>query len=348
MLQTHAFLPLHSCLILLGYIAREFSGILGYKSVVGSGAWSMGTLARWSRVFRAFSGELNRSASTAIPFNKPKIGIALGGGFARGLSHIGVLKVLEEEHIPVDFVAGTSVGSIIGAAYCSGMSTRELEELARMVRFKDFARWTISRYGFASNDRMRGFLCRFLKCRTFEELRIPLAVAATDFVSGEGMIFRTGDLIDPVRASCAYPGMFLPVHFQERQFVDGMLSYPVPAQPLRKMGADRVFAVHLSASWGNLQGPRHIFDVIGQCFSIAQETMCDGWLSQTDVRIEPDVRGFSYDSFDRAAELIAAGETAARAMLPSILPLLAPPPQVETRERRVPKTAITRAPAPAS
>ncbi len=309
----------------------------------------MGTLARWSRVFRAFSGELNRS-TTAIPFHKPKIGVALGGGFARGLAHIGVLKVLEEENIPVDFVAGTSVGSIIGAAYCSGMSTRELEELARLVRFKDFARWTLSRYGFASNDRMRGFLCRFLKCRTFEELRIPLAVAATDFVSGEGMIFRTGDLIDPVRASCAYPGMFLPVHFQGRQYVDGMLSYPVPAQPLRKMGADRVIAVHLSANWVNLQGPRHIFDVIGQCFSIAQESMCDGWHPQTDVKIEPDVGGFSYDSFDRAADLIKVGETAARALLPQIRELVAPLVQTQTEitPRRTPKTAITRTPAPAS
>jgi NTE family protein len=310
----------------------------------------MGTLARWSRVVRAFSGQFNRSASIAVPFQKPKIGIALGGGFARGLAHVGVLKVLEEEGIPIDFIAGTSVGSIIGAAYCSGMSTCELEEVARMVRFKDFARWTISRYGFASNDRMTGFLRKLLKCRTFEELRIPLAVAATDFVSGEGMVFRTGDLIDPVRASCAYPGMFLPVQFGGRQYVDGMLSYPVPAQPLRKMGADRVISVHLSPSWGNLQGPRHIFDVIGQCFSIAQESMCDGWHPQTDVKIEPDVRGFSYDSFDRAADLIKVGETAARALLPEIRQLIAPPvpAPAEITPRHAPKPGISRSPAPAS
>lgn len=310
----------------------------------------MGTLARWSRVFRAFSGQLNGSASIAAPFQKPKIGIALGGGFARGLAHIGVLKVLEEENIPIDFVAGTSVGSIIGAAYCSGMSTRELEEVARLVRFKDFARWTLSRYGFASNDRMTGFLRKLLKCRTFEELRIPLAVATTDFVSGEGMVFRSGDLVDPVRASCAYPGMFLPVQFGGHQYVDGMLSYPVPAQPLRAMGADRVIAVHLSANWGNLQGPRHIFDVIGQCFSIAQESMCASWHAQTDVKIEPDVRGFSYDSFDRAAALIKVGETAARELLPQIRQLIAPPVETQTaiKPRRAPKAGITRSPAPAS
>ena len=314
------------------------------------GAWSMGALARWSRSFRAFSREFGRSTSAAIPSVKPRIGIALGGGFARGLAHIGVLKVLEQENIPIDFIAGTSVGSIIGAAYCSGMDTRELEEVARMVRFKDFARWTISRYGFASNDRMAVFLGKLLKCRTFEELRIPLAVAATDFVSGEGMVFRTGDLVDPVRASCAYPGMFLPVQIGGRQYVDGMLSYPVPAQPLRKMGADRVIAVHLSPSWGNLPGPRHIFDVIGQCFSIAQESMCDGWHPHTDVKIEPDVRGFSYDCFDRAAELIQVGETAARALLPQIRELVTPPVTVSTEisAQRAAKTGITRTPAPAS
>ncbi|HLH08731.1 MAG TPA: patatin-like phospholipase family protein [Terriglobales bacterium] len=310
----------------------------------------MGTLARWTRSFRAFKKEFSRSNSPSFPitpFRKAKFGIALGGGFARGLAHIGVLKVLEEEKVPIDFVAGTSVGSIIGAAYCSGMSTRELEEVARLVRFKDFARWTISRYGFASNDRMAGFLKKLLKCRTFEELRIPLAVAATDFVTGEGMVFRSGGLVDPVRASCAYPGMFLPVHFDGRQFVDGMLSYPVPAQPLRKMGADRVISVHLSANWVNLQGPRHIFDVIGQCFSIAQESMCDAWHAQTDVKIEPDVRGFSYDSFDRAAELIAAGETAARVMLPAIRKLLEP--AVRELEKSVVGTnsPVTSSPAPA-
>ena len=309
------------------------------------GAWSMGALARWSRSFRAFTKGFGRSASS---FQKPRIGVALGGGFARGLAHIGVLKVLEEENVPIDFVAGTSVGAIVGAAYCSGMSTLELEELARLVRFKDFARWTISRYGFASNDRMAGFLRRFLKCRTFEELRIPLAVAATDFVSGEGVVFRTGDLIDPVRASCAYPGMFLPVQFGGHQYVDGMLSYPVPAQPLRNMGAEHVISVHLSASWLNLQGPRHVFDVIGQCFSIAQETMGDTWISQTDVKIEPDVRGFSYDGFDRAGELIAVGEEAARVMMPFIRDLLAPPARVTKSARTMPKAGITRSPAPAS
>jgi NTE family protein len=253
------------------------------------------------------------------------VGIALGGGFARGIAHVGVLKVLHEEGIPIDFIAGTSVGSIIGAAYCSGVSAKELEEIASLVRFKDFARWTLSRYGIASNDRMARFLGKMLKCRTFEDLKIPLAVAATDFTSGEGVVFRSGPLVDAVRASCAYPGMFLPVSIQGRLLVDGLLAHTVPTVPLRDMGAERVLAVYLSAHWVNLTGPRHLFDVIGQCFSIAQQKMCGVWEAAANITLQPDVRGFSYDGFDRAPELIRAGEAAARASLPVIKQWLAQP-----------------------
>src|ERR1700685_1302834 len=121
----------------------------------------------------------------------PAIGLALGGGFARGIAHIGVLKVLEEECIPIRMVAGTSVGALIGAAYCSGLTIDELEEIAHKVRFTSFARWTLSRYGFATTDRMVSFLMRTLKVHTFEELRIPLGVTATDFNTGEGMVFTS-------------------------------------------------------------------------------------------------------------------------------------------------------------
>ena len=118
------------------------------------------------------------------------LGLALGGGFARGIAHIGVLKVLEEENIPVSLVAGTSVGALIGAAYCSGVTIAELTQMSTRVRFKDFARWTLSRYGFASNERMIKFLSSILKVKTFEELQIPLAVTATDFSTGAGAVFH--------------------------------------------------------------------------------------------------------------------------------------------------------------
>jgi NTE family protein len=285
---------------------------------------------------KAFGRELTRPlpqlGSLAEPAPRPKLGIALGGGFARGLAHIGVLKVLEEEQIPVDFVAGTSVGSVIGAGYASGVCAKELDEIAHLVRFKDFSRWTFSRFGLFSNDKMAIFLGKILRCKTFEELKIPLAVAATDIISGDAVVFTSGDLVNPVRASCAYPGMFQPVQIGSRLLVDGLLAHAVPAMPLREMGAERVLSVYLAAHWVKPRGPRHVFDVIGQCFSIAQDRMCGPWRAASDLVLEPEIGDFGYDDFARATDLIRAGEVACRAAMPTIrqwftatLPQPAPP-----------------------
>ncbi len=250
--------------------------------------------------------------------DKKGIGLALGGGFARGIAHIGVLKVLEREKIPIKCIAGTSVGSLIGAAYCSGVSTAELERISAKVRFKHIARWTLSRYGFASSERMIGFLSSLLKVRNFEELRIPLTIATTDFSTGESVLFNSGPLIDPVRASCAYPGMFSPIRIQGRLLIDGMLSHAVPAEPLRRSGAGRIIAVHLKGRWTNNDEPRHLFDVIGQCFAIAQEMSSGRWKQAADLVIEPEVSAYKYDAFEYAADMIYAGERATDAVLPKI------------------------------
>lgn len=278
----------------------------------------MKSLGKIIRSVQAFGRELSRKSGPDAAARVPAIGLALGGGFARGIAHIGVLKVLEEEGIPVRVVAGTSVGALIGATYCSGLSIAELEDVARNTRFATFARWTLSRCGFASNDRMISFLTRTLKVRTFEELRIPLGVTATDFNTGEGVVFHSGSIIDPVRASCAYPGMFLPVEIRGRYLVDGMLSHPVPTRPLREMGADRVLAVHLKGTWSKGGAPRHLFDVIGQSFAIAQDAMSSLWRQAADLIIEPDVAGFAYDDFKHAGDLIRVGEMAMRAALPEV------------------------------
>jgi len=276
-----------------------------------------------ARSVKAFTEEMKRPVPGAkvepeTVSNTPKLGVALGGGFARGLVHVGILKVLEQENIPISFLGGTSVGAVIAAAYCSGVSAKELEEIAHLVRFSSFARWTLSRYGLASNDRMIGFLQKLVKVKTFEECRIPLAISATDFVTGDPVVFKSGPLIDPIRASCAYPGMFLPVNVNGRLMVDGLLAHSVPAEPLKEMGADKVLAVYLSAHWVNAKGPRHIFDVIGQCFSIAQAKMCHLWKVHSDLVLEPNVDGFSYDGFERAKELVKVGEDAARSVVPQM------------------------------
>lgn len=294
------------------------------------------SLGRIIRSVQAFGRELSgKNAPTASP-RIPAIGLALGGGFARGIAHVGVLRVLEQEGIPVSVVTGTSVGALIGASYCSGLTPDELHRIAHTVRFTTFARWTISRCGFASNDRMVSFLNRILKVKTFEDLRIPLGVSATDFNTGEGVVFHTGSIVDPVRASCAYPGMFLPVEIGGRYLVDGMLSHPVPTRPLRDMGADKVLAIHLKGTWSSGGAPRHLFDVIGQSFAIAQDAMAPVWRSAADLVVEPDVAGFAYDDFKRSDELIRVGEEAMRKAMPMVrkwmeIPAKATYPAVERR-----------------
>lgn len=303
-------------------------------------------LGKIIRSVQAFGREFSRKAAPIITtptVRVPSIGVALGGGFARGIAHIGVLKVLEEEGIPVRVITGTSVGALIGACYCSGLTLDEMHDVALNTRFTSFARWTLSRCGFASNDRMISFLTRTLKCKTFEDLRIPLGVTATDFNTGQGVVFHSGSVIDPVRASCAYPGMFLPVQIRGRYYIDGMLSYPVPTRPLREMGADRILAVHLKGNWNTGGAPRNLFDVIGQSFAIAQDAMSSLWKTAADLVIEPDVAGFGYDDFKRSDDLIKVGEAAMRAALPEVRKWMPAPPEVSPSASTAP---VVSRPAP--
>lgn len=260
------------------------------------------------------------SLPKARPHNqeRPVVGLALGGGFARGLAHIGVLKVLEANGIPIHAVAGVSVGAVIGGAYASGMTVREMEETARSVRFRDFASWTVSRLAFASNARMDQFLRRFVKATSFEDLRMPLAVMATDLVNGDAVTYKSGDLITPIRASCAYPGLFLPVQMGERTLIDGGFSCAVPTAALAAMGCTHVIAVHLICNPFPSAIPTNIVQMVAQCFNLLQKRAGSDWRRHAKCILEPTVINHSWDSFDKYAELIEAGEQAARAAMPGI------------------------------
>jgi NTE family protein len=250
------------------------------------------------------------------PHARPKIGVALGGGFARGIAHLGVLRVLEEEQIPVDYVTGTSAGALLAIAYASGHTIPEIVHQARATRFKDFGNWKLSWLGLASNQKLEHYPRRFLGVSTFEDLKIPLAIAATDLASGQPVYFSHGQLGPALRASCAYPGMFVPVEIEGRMLVDGFLAAPVPVDAARGMGADVVIAVFLENA--NNRKPTSIVDVIGLSFGILQRHADLEWRRAADVIIEPNVKDFLWDDFDKTAELIAAGEAAARAALPKI------------------------------
>jgi NTE family protein len=251
------------------------------------------------------------------------------------VAHIGVLRVLEQNRIPIHGVAGTSAGSVIAAAVAGGATTDCLIRQARGVRFRDFAGWTISRMGFASNDRMAQFLARAFPQSRFERLKLPLAIAATDLLSGEPVIFRHGDLIEAVRASCAYPGLFLPVKVNGRTLVDGTFSYPIPTAPLRQMGVTRIIAVHVGGPHP-LKLPENVFQVVNQCFALMQQRIGADWRRQADIVIEPDLKDFDWSDFSQVDRLIAAGEAAARAALPAIRRLLEPAPATPRRPELAP------------
>jgi len=177
---------------------------------------------------------------------KARIGLALGSGAARGLAHIGVLKVLEENEIPVAAIAGTSIGAMIGAFYAAGVPVARMEEIACDVDWRDLTRLVDPVFpgaGFIDGKKVGRFIAELLPVHSFEELRIPLAVTATDIETGENLIIRQGNLLEAVRAAIAFPGLFTPVRFRERFLVDGGLCNPVPADVVREMGADKVLGV---------------------------------------------------------------------------------------------------------
>jgi NTE family protein len=256
------------------------------------------------------------------PQARPRVGLALGGGFARGIAHLGVLRVLEQEHIPVDYLGGTSAGALLAISYASRHDIPAIEAQAKATRFKDFGNWNLSWLGLASNKRLEYYPRKYLGVSTFEELRIPLAIAATDLGTGEAVYFTRGPLGPALRASCAYPGMFVPVELEGRTLVDGFLAAPVPVDAVRSMGADVVIGVFLEAA--SDRKPSSIVDVIGLSFAILQRHADLEWRGKADVIIEPNVKDFLWDDFDKTSELIAVGETAARAALPQIRAALAP------------------------
>ena len=173
--------------------------------------------------FRTFAAGEDRPGA-----ERPRVGLALAGGFARGIAHVGVIRALINADIPIDCVAGTSVGALIGACYCAGVPLEDMQRIASATSFADFGRWTPSWLGLATNQRMETYFSRFTHLKTFEELKTPLAIAATDINAGISVYYTRGQIAPALRGSCAYPGLFVPIQFEGRTLVDGFLTAPVP------------------------------------------------------------------------------------------------------------------------
>ncbi|MDT4897707.1 MAG: hypothetical protein QOH25_2784 [Acidobacteriota bacterium] len=271
---------------------------------------------------------------------RPRVGLALSGGVARGNAHIGVLRVLEENHIPIDYIAGTSAGALVAAAYAAGMTIDEIAETGRALRWRDVGRVTLSRLGIQSNARMEEFARARLPINRFEELRIPLAVVATDLKSGSAVILTEGDVAFAIRASCALPGWYVPVTDEHgRQLVDGGLVANIPTAAARILGADIVIAVDVNSEGAKFIGPPHsIIGVLLQSIMVVQRTASIHQLHDADVVISPKTGHIRWDEMGRVDDLIALGEQAARPTIARIKhliePSIEPPAKWYQRRRR--------------
>ena len=263
---------------------------------------------------------------------KRKVGLALSGGAARGLAHVGVLAVLKKEGIPIDMIAGTSMGAIIGAFYAQGKDINQIKDAVmslsrrKMLSLVDLA---LPRTGFIKGKRVKDWLKSIIGDIDFEDLKIPFACVATDISTGEEVVIKQGSVVEGVRASSSMPVIFTPAKWQGRYLVDGGLVNPVPVRVLREMGADFVIAVNVnpyiadSIQGASKEQPEnakapHIFSIVRRMLNIMEYQAAMSGLKEADVTITPKVGHIGPGNFHRARECILRGQRAARHALPEI------------------------------
>ena len=256
---------------------------------------------------------------------RKKIGIALSGGAARGFAHLGVLKVLREHNIPIDFVAGTSAGSIVGAAFASGLSIEEIVEMGKQMTWFRMTKFSFSAKGFLSNAAMGAMLRKSFPHDKFENLPIPFAAVTCDLQTGEAVVLQNkGDLIDAVRASCAIPGIFTPVEIDGKGLFDGGVVANVPTKAVKKLGAEIVIAVDVLASGASYWGtPSTFLGIFFQSTMMLLRAASKAHHYRADVVIIPKIAHLRPDEIGKMDEFIKLGEEAALEKIDEIKKLLA-------------------------
>jgi NTE family protein len=256
------------------------------------------------------------------PTVKPiKIGLALGGGAARGFAHVGVIKALENQGIFPDIIVGTSAGAVVGALYAAGNNGFELQKLAHKLDEAKISDWSLPDRGVLKGEALQQFVNDAVGQRPLEALKKPFAAVATDLRSGESVVFRTGNTGMAVRASATVPGVFQPVTIHGREYVDGGLTSLIPVRAARQMGADVVIAVDISARPSN-QPLRGTLDILLQTVTIMGQSLARYELKETDVVIRPAVGSVGSADFLARHDAILAGEQAVQQALPQIREVL--------------------------
>ncbi len=256
-------------------------------------------------------------APAVTPVKPVRIGLALGGGAARGFAHVGVIKVLESQGIFPDIIVGSSAGAVVGALYAAGHNGFELQKLAHRLDESRISDWSLPARGVLKGEALQQFINEAVGQRPLEALKKPFGAVATDLHSGESIVFRTGNTGMAVRASATVPGVFQPVKVSGREYVDGGLSSLIPVRAARHMGSDVVIAVDISARPGN-QPVRSTFDILMQTFTIMGQSLARYELKEAEVVIRPQVGGVGSTDFQARHDAILEGEKAAQAALPQI------------------------------
>ncbi|WP_183168544.1 patatin-like phospholipase family protein [Burkholderia pseudomallei] len=255
------------------------------------------------------------------PREKPiRVGVALGGGAARGFAHVGVLKALEARGIPVELVAGTSAGSVVGALYASGMNALQINKLALTMDEASISDWAtpFRSRGLLQGIALQNFINKTLNNRPIEKMAKPLGIVATDLKSGQPILFQRGNTGLAVRASCSVPSVFEPVRIGDREYVDGGLVSPVPASFARKMGADFVIAVDISSRPDGAATGNPI-EMLLQTFTIMGQTIKTYELDKyADVVIRPNLAAMGGSDFNQRNAAILAGEEAVARIMPEL------------------------------
>lgn len=249
--------------------------------------------------------------------NRPKIGLALGSGAARGLAHIGVIRALNEEKIPIDMVAGTSAGALIGALYCSGADLEKVSLLAGELRRKDLIDISMPRLGFIKGDKIEEIIKLLTKGKNIEDLDIPFKAIAADVTRGERVVIDKGPLYKAVRASISIPGIFVPVQYKDMVLVDGGIINRVPVSTVKEMGADIVIAIDVGFSAAKRKVD-NIFDVLLQSTDMTYKELIKYRSIQCDVLIKPYLSNIDPTRFDQAEECSAIGYEATMAAVEDI------------------------------
>jgi NTE family protein len=244
--------------------------------------------------------------------------LALSGGAARGQAHVGVLKVLEEHRVPVDFVAGTSAGSFAGALYCAGLGWREISEQLAKTQWGDLVRPQFSSMGLINSEKMENHVNELISGKSFAELDTPLGIVAVDIVTGEEIVFNSGSVARAVRASSSIPGIFAPVEWEGHLLVDGGVRNNVPASVVEAMGAEYIISVDVNYHAIKQEGPDNFMDVLLASMRILMNNNKRYAEEISDVLIRPNLEGYNYYNLSRGDELVRLGEEAALASFPDI------------------------------